>query len=290
MRIGIIGIGQMGKQIALKLLAEGHVVTIWDRDPLKMQQAVEMGALAALTVPEALQGEIALSVLFDDDAIRTVLMGEDGLSKSASDLIHVCMSTVTMNFAEELVAYHARRCIGLVGMPMLGRPESIAGGGLNLLAAGASGLVDRIEPALGSLGRFWRLGENPPDGYCAKLAANFLLSGAIQAMAEAVAVLKSNSVDADRFIELMTETMFGSFAYKLYGPMVAGKPPQLPSGLKMPIKDNASFIAAGKDVRLNLPLATAVRDNFASAVKMGAEGEDWSTALAWVAQGGKQPT
>lgn len=285
MRIGVVGLGAMGKRIAYRLIKAGHELTVWDRDPPEVELVVAAGARPADSVSEALQGEMVISVLFDDDAIRTVLLNSNGLEKAAQGLIHVCMSTITMAFARELEAYHATQRVAFVGAPMLGRPEVIEAGGLNILAAGNPALLDRVEAPLACLGKFWRLGSDPTEGYVGKLAANFMISGAIEAMAEAVAVLKAHGANAERFISILGETLFASFVYKSYGPMVAGKAPPTPSGLALPIKDNASFLKAAAGTGVHVPLAEAVRANFARAVEQGAKDDDWSTALANVAQG-----
>jgi 3-hydroxyisobutyrate dehydrogenase-like beta-hydroxyacid dehydrogenase len=287
MKIGIIGLGAMGKQIALKLLAAGHELVVWDRDPSAVEFAVAAGAVPAKTVSDALQGELALSVLWDDQAIRSVLFNSAGLDGAAPGLVHMCMSTITFEFAQELVDYHAARNIAFIGAPMLGRPEVIPGGGLNILAAAAPALLDRVEKPLSCLGRLWRMGTQPVEGYCAKLAANFMISGAIESMAEAVAVLGGFGANTDMFISAMTETLFSCFIYKSYGAMVTGRvpPPPTPLGLAMPIKDNANFIGAAAKAGAHTPLAHVIKANLATAVAQGYEKEDWSTALAKVARG-----
>src|SRR4029077_15127797 len=178
-KIGIVGLGSMGKQIALQLLQAGHQITVWNRSTEAVDELVRSGAKAAQAISETLQGEIALSILFDDDAIRTMLLGSEGLAKAKSDCIHVCTSTVSIAFAKELKEFHDVHGMPYVGAPMLGRPDVIQKQGLNFLVAGDPALLGRIEPVLSSLGKIWRIGSNPIDGQIAKLAANFMISGAI---------------------------------------------------------------------------------------------------------------
>jgi 3-hydroxyisobutyrate dehydrogenase-like beta-hydroxyacid dehydrogenase len=107
-----------------------------------------------------------------------------------------------------------------------------------------------------------------------------MISGAIEAMAEATAVLAGCGADGARFMEVMTNTLFSAFVYKMYGPLVLGAAPEKPSGLALPQKDNASFREAAQTLRVRTPLADAVWANLAKAVKMGRSHEDWSTAIA----------
>lgn len=284
MKIGVVGLGSMGVQMAHKLLATGYEVTVWNRTSCASDEIVAAGAKRAHVVADALQGDLFISTLFDDNAIRSVLMASDGLPQANPAGVHVCMSTVTAAFGRELEAFHSLHKLLYVAGPMLGRPDVISKGGLNILAAGPASLLDRIENPLACLGKLWRVGNAPPDAQIAKLAANFMISGALEAMAEATALLNAFGVDAKRFLSIMTDTLFGSIIYKSYGPMIAGIPPETPSGLALPIKDNSSFLAAANASRINTPLAEIIRANLAKAVENGGANGDWSTALALIAR------
>ena len=159
MKIGIIGLGLMGKQIAKKLIETGHDVTVWNRTAEAMDEMVAAGAKRAANVGDALQGDMLLSILFDDEAVRSVLMTKEALDGAKFGAVHVCMSTVTVAFGRELEAYHYERSLSYVAAPMLGRPDVIHKSSLNILAAGDAGLLDRIEVPLGCLGKFWRVGR-----------------------------------------------------------------------------------------------------------------------------------
>jgi 3-hydroxyisobutyrate dehydrogenase-like beta-hydroxyacid dehydrogenase len=285
MDIGVVGLGLMGKQIALQLLEAGHQVTVWNRSRAAVDELVVRGAKGATDISETFHGHILLSILFDDDAIRTVLLGSHGLANAKPDCIHACMTTVSIAFAKELKEFHDARGLSYIGTPMLGRPDVIQKQGLNFLAAGDTALLNRVEPVLSGLGKIWRIGANPVDGQLAKLAANFMISGAIEAMAEAGALLRVYGADVERFFSVMGETLFASFIYRSYGPMVAGQAPATPSGLSLPLKDNQSFLQAAEVVDIRVPLAKIVRANLLQAAESGGAAQDWSTALAKVALG-----
>jgi 3-hydroxyisobutyrate dehydrogenase-like beta-hydroxyacid dehydrogenase len=285
MKMGIVGLGSMGKQIALQLLLVGHQITVWNRSIAPVDELVRRGAKGARMVSETLQGDLVLSILFDDDAIRKTFLGSEGGAKGKPDCIHVCTSTVSLAFAEELQEFHDAHRLSYVSAPMLGRPEVIEKQGLNFLVGGDPALLDRIEPVLTSLGKMWRIGSNPINGQVAKLAANFMISGAIEAMAEAAALLRVYGADAERFFSVMGDSLFSSFIYRSYGPMVAGRAPATPSGLSLPLKDNLSFLQAAEAKDIQVPLAKIVRANLMQVFGSGGAAEDWSTALGKVAMG-----
>lgn len=285
MQIGVVGLGSMGKQIALKLIASGHKVTVWNRTSDAVDELVAAGADRAQKVADALTRDIFISTLFDDDAVRSVLMNAQSLPRANAVGVHVCMSTLTVAFGQQLNEYHSRHKLSYVAGPMMGRPDVITNGALNILAGGPSELLDRIEEPLTCLGKVWRVGPSPLDGQIAKLAANFMISGALEAMAEASALLQAYGVDAQKFLSIMSDTLFDSFIYKSYGPMIAGSRPAVPSGLALPMKDNLSFLAAAKTTGIKTPLAECIRANFLTAIDIGEADADWSTALATVARG-----
>lgn len=291
MRIGVVGLGLMGKQISRQLIVSGHDVTVWNRTPGAVDEMVEDGAKRSVDVAGVMKGDLFISALFDDDAIRAVLMTDGGPLQADGTAVHVCMSTVTVAFGRELQAFHVGRNLPYVAAPMMGRPDVVMKQGLNILAAGESSLLDQVELPLACLGKLWRMGPDPLDGQLAKLAANFMISGALEAMAEATAVLQMYGVDARHFLSVMTDTLFGAVIYKSYGPMIAGRSPEVPSGLALPMKDNRSFLRAAEAAGIVTPLAELVRANLARAAELGSAEIDWSTALALVArQSSRSPT
>ena len=279
MRIGIIGIGAMGRQMALNLLRAGHEVTAWNRSGEAVDALVGAGATRAQRLEDALQGDVALSILFDDRAIREVLLDSGALERAGKNCIHVCMSTISMELAHELVAVHAKLGLAYVGAPVLGRPEVIEGRGLNILAGGEAALLDTLEAPFAALGKTWRMGPDPVQAQVAKLAANFLISGVLQGMAEAAAVLQLQGADPERFLSIMTESLFSAPIYRTYGAVIGGRVPVNPAGLDIFFKDNGFFLSAAQGTGVQLPMAEAIRGSLTRAAGWRGAAPDWPTAL-----------
>ena len=283
MQIGIVGAGAMGRQMALSLMGAGHEVTVWNRSSGPVDALVKEGVKRAEQVEDTFQGDLALSVLFDDEAIRSVLL-DGALTRAKRSCIHACTSTISVALGHELVQVHQDVGLAYFAAPMLGRPETIPKQGLNFLVGGETAVVDKVRAPLETLGTLWHMGLNPVEGQVAKLAANFMIGGAIEAMAEATAVLRTQGADPATFFSIMGETLFSGFVHKSYGQMIAGQAPAELSGLALPLKDNGLFLAAGEGTAARLPLAEAVRSNLQKASEAD-EKADWATALAGVAQG-----
>jgi 3-hydroxyisobutyrate dehydrogenase-like beta-hydroxyacid dehydrogenase len=272
MEIGIIGLGAMGREMARNLVAAGYAVKAWNRSGGNIA-----GAQMVATPVQALQADIALTMLVDDAAIRSVLLETQALTQARSGLVHIVASTVSVALAEELVAHHRSLNIGYVAAPVLGRPDAAAQGELHVLAAGALAAVDKARPVLEVVGkRIWNMGTKPPTACAAKIACNMMITMAIEVMAEAVVLTESNGLARERFFDLILNTLFGSRSYHLYAANIVHD--RYEPGFKalLGLKDLRLAHAAAEQLGRNLPMLDAVRRRMAEAVNAGGAQRDWS--------------
>lgn len=283
--VGVIGIGHMGVPIARNLLRAGHRVTVWNRSAPNAEALVAEGARRAETPEAASQGELLLSVLFDDTAVRSVLLNDRWLGAARPGLTHACLSMISPALSEELARAHADHGLRYVASPMFGRPEAAAAAQLNFVVAGDPTDIDRIEPVLRALGRSWRFGEVPSHAHLAKAAGNFLIHSTLEGLAEACALIEKNGGDVPAFVSILTGTLFASPIYRIYGPGVAGVAE--PGGgvpATLGLKDVRIVLEAAGRSGVPLPLAELVRESFQKAVAMGLAEKDWSIAFREVAR------
>ena len=285
MKVGVVGLGAMGKAIAHNLLKAGYQVTVWNRSPHPVEELVQAGATRAADIREALQGDVVLSVLFDDVAVRTVFLESGALASAArTGLVHACLSTISIPLAQELAAEHERNGVGYVAAPVFGRPAAAAAASLNFVTAGTQAATGVVNPVLSALGRTWPVGVEPHHANLAKLAGNFLIGSAVEAMAEGAALLHANGANAPAFLSVMAETLFASPIYRLYAGACGGGPsPGARSGLALPLKDNGLLLEAARSAGAYLPLAELVRNRLQKAQGRGLGDHDWSEALATIA-------
>ena len=103
MKIGFVGLGNMGQAMASNLLKGGHELWVWNRSPAPVQKLVELGAHAAADAQQAFEADIVFSMLADDQALRAVLLDSGLLKNLKAPLIHVNMATIAVAFAEEQI-------------------------------------------------------------------------------------------------------------------------------------------------------------------------------------------
>ena len=200
MDIGFIGLGEMGSAMAGNALKAGHTVRVWNRSAGRTKALAEQGASIVDTPEQAFSGDAVFSMLADDAALRAVLIDGGLLKHAPRGLVHVNMATISAAFAAELTALHAQHGVAYVAAPVLGRPDVAAAGKLNILAAGASDAIDRVQPVFDAIGqKTWRIGDTPQHANVLKLAANFMLASAIETLGEAAALVSGHGIDDARF-------------------------------------------------------------------------------------------
>jgi 3-hydroxyisobutyrate dehydrogenase-like beta-hydroxyacid dehydrogenase len=274
----------MGRPMATNLIEAGHRLRVWNRSP---EPAEELGRKGAEVVaePGSLFGELLISMLADDTAVRDVILGSGMLNRAPRGGIHVSMATISVALTEELTEEHRRRGLHYVAAPVFGRPEAAAARQLNIVAAGDAAALDRVQPLLDAMGRrTWRLGALPREASAAKLAGNFLIAAAIESMGEAVVMAERYGVQPAALLEILGNTLFAAPVYRNYGALIADRRYE-PAGfrLELGLKDVRLALEAGEAARTPMPVASLLRDHLLEAIAQGDGERDWS-ALAEIAR------
>ena len=279
MKVGFIGLGNMGTGMAASLLKAGHEITVYNRTPEKAKPLLEKGARKAASPADACKGDVVITMLADDSALESVVFGgagvADNLSKGA---IHVSSSTISVALADKLTAEHAKRGQRFVSAPVFGRPEAAASAKLFIVAAGAADVVEACMPLFEAMGqKTFRFGEKPASANLVKISGNFMIASTIETLSEAMALVAKGGLDQHQYLDFLTSTLFSAPIYKSYGTLIADKKFK-PAGFAAPLgfKDTRLALAAGESLKVPLPLANLVRDRFLRLLARGDETLDWS--------------
>lgn len=122
MDVGFIGLGSMGKPMALNLVGAGHQVKVWNRSPDAASGLVTAGAVAVPTPAEAFSGDAVVTMLADDAAVRDVVLGQCGLG-AHTETVHVSMSTISVALAQDLVSVHRHHGVAYLAAPVSDGPR-----------------------------------------------------------------------------------------------------------------------------------------------------------------------
>jgi 3-hydroxyisobutyrate dehydrogenase-like beta-hydroxyacid dehydrogenase len=279
MKIGFIGLGQMGSAMAANLVKAGHDVTVFNRSPEKSRSLLDLGAHQASSIAGACKGEAVITMLADDSAAAQVALANDGIIGSlAKGATHISMSTIGVALSKDLARAHAAAGQCFVAAPVFGRPEMAAAAKLFVVAAGDPATVEACRPLFSAIGqKMFSIGTEPSAANLVKLGGNFLFASAIEALGEAIALVGKAGIDRHAFVDLLTSTIFPAPAYKTYGGLIADNNFQ-PAKFAAPLgfKDIRLTLTAAESLRVPMPLASLLRDRFLRLLARGGDNLDWA--------------
>jgi 3-hydroxyisobutyrate dehydrogenase-like beta-hydroxyacid dehydrogenase len=280
MKIGVIGLGRMGRGIAGRVLGAGHDLAVYNRTPGKDADLVAAGARSVASIALACeQRDVVVTMLADDAALDAVALGAGGVRDSLPvGAIHMVMGTHGVGIVRALTAAHAAAGQTLVAAPVLGRPDAAASGQLGIVAAGPAEALQRCKPLLDVIGRrTFEAGASPDAATSIKLANNFMLGCAVQAMGEAYSLVRRFGVAPQVLHDVMTEGLFSAPAYKVYGRIMADEAyDNVGFTTRLALKDMSLVLAAGDMARVPLPSASLLRDRLLAAIAHGDADRDWA--------------
>jgi 3-hydroxyisobutyrate dehydrogenase-like beta-hydroxyacid dehydrogenase len=279
MKIGFIGLGRMGAEMAANLVRGGNDVTIFNRSPGKGASLVKLGAREAASVAEACDGEAVITMLANDEAASDIAFGGGGIVEHLpKGAIHLSMSSISVALSQRLARTHAQFGQRYVAAPVFGRPDMAAAAKLFIVAAGDPAAIEACRPLFSAMGqKIFPIGAEPSTANLVKLSGNFLIASVIEALGEAVALIGKAGIDRSAYIEILTSSIFNVPAYKTYGSLIAqGKFEPAAFAAPLGYKDIRLALAAAQSLGVPMPLASLLHDRFLRLIVQGGDQLDWS--------------
>jgi 3-hydroxyisobutyrate dehydrogenase-like beta-hydroxyacid dehydrogenase len=218
-------------------------------------------------------------MLANDEAVENLVLSPDGvMANLANGALHISSSTISIALSQRLVQEHAQRGQKFVAAPVFGRPDVAAAGRLFIVAAGEPSAIQAANPLLSCVGqKVFVVSDQPQHANLVKLSGNFLIASVIEALGEAFALVTKGGVDRDRYLDILTSSLFDVPIYKTYGGLIASGIFE-PAGFKATLghKDIGLALSAAKELRVPLPLASLLNDRFLALLAHGGDQLDWS--------------
>lgn len=276
--VSFLGLGLMGQGMALRLLEAGYRLRVYNRTPAKAQSVVEKGAeffeepLAAVS-----SSAVLITMLSDDEALKKVV-NDQVLEELGRGNVHISMSTISPAAAEELARRHREKGVHYLACPVFGRPDAARSGKLRLCLAGDEEAKLRVRHLMEVLGQgVYDFGGDPAAANVIKLAGNFLIVSAIEAMAEAFSLVEKSGVDPNLLYDLLTQTLFACHVYQNHGKTILEQR-FVPVGFRLVLgsKDIRLVRDAARDCQVPMPLAALLEDRFLRSLANGRGEMEWS--------------
>lgn len=223
MRVGFIGLGAMGRPMALNLLHARHEVTVWARRPDTAAPLIERGAASAPTPAElAARCEAVFTMLTGTADVKQVLLDKDGvLAGARSGLVVIDTSTIDPSATQVIAAALAQRGVDMLDAPVSGGPQGARDATLSIMVGGKAEVLERVRPLLGAVGtKVRRMGDHGA-GQATKACHQLLLLVTAQGVAEALALARRAGLDVERTRRAMLDGMASSRVLDLFGDRMA---------------------------------------------------------------------
>lgn len=280
MKIGFIGLGIMGRPMALNLIKGGHTVTVWARRTESMQPLLEAGAIAVASPAEAARGNsLVISMVADAPDVREVMLGAQGVVQAAAPgMVAVDMSTIAPAAARSIGADLAKAGIDFIDAPVSGGEVGAIAGTLSIMAGGSAAAFATARPAFECMGKNVVHVGDAGAGQVTKAANQIVTGMGVLAVAEAFAFASKNGVDRSK----VREALLGGFAYSRilenHGQRMLDR--NFKPGFKswMHEKDLNIVMQTAHELGLCLPGSAATAQMFNAMVGSGL-GEDDSIAV-----------
>jgi 3-hydroxyisobutyrate dehydrogenase-like beta-hydroxyacid dehydrogenase len=268
-KIGFAGLGLMGNALVRRLMEQGWFLRVWNRDPEKSQEFSRLN-LEVDKTPADLAGhsDLVMSSLANDQAVRDVYLGENGIfTKPNPGLIVLEMSTISPSVSEELHARAKTLGIHLLDIPIAGSTPAVKTGTVTLLAGGSQEVFDHCVPLFESIAKQWFLMGPAGSGARMKLVANLLLGVGMEAIAESISLGESMGLQPETLLTAISKLA-------VIGPAFVGKfdkiqrndySPQFP--LRLMNKDLGLVLKAAQENELSLPATEAAYQITSEAAK-----------------------
>jgi 3-hydroxyisobutyrate dehydrogenase-like beta-hydroxyacid dehydrogenase len=279
MKVGFIGLGRMGQAMARRILDGGHELAVYNRTPDKVRALGGAGATIAGSIAEAAGfGDAVFTMLAHDAALEDVAWRQGLLEALPRGGIHICAGTHGVGMIGRLQAAHAQAGQILIASPLLGRPEAVASGQAGVVVAGPEDAVAHCRPLFEAISRrVFDAGAEPAAATAIKIANNFVLGCAIEAMGEGFSLVRKYGVAPQVFYDVMTDGLFASPAYKVYGRIIVDESYATVGQMAtLGLKDANLALVAGEAVGVPLPSGNVWRDRLIGAIAHGDGACDWA--------------
>jgi 3-hydroxyisobutyrate dehydrogenase-like beta-hydroxyacid dehydrogenase len=256
MRIGFLGLGNMGIPMAQNLLAAGHTLTIYNRTPGKAKALTALGAKEATSVADAVKNvEVVITMLSDDVAVKEMVHGPKGLLQNLPPKgIHLCMCTIEVETSAALASAHAQAGQGYVAAPIFGRADSTRSRHIWIVAGGPEPQVNRCRPIFEALGQgYTRVGPNAALAHALKLGGNLLTIAMELAVSEILTYAKQAGLPPADFLRFLNTAIFRSHMAHDYGSVV-NRPSFDPEDKTLDLVANEMLFQTSKDMGVAVPV------------------------------------
>lgn len=286
MEAGFIGLGLMGRPMALNLLRAGHAVHVWSRRPQSMQPLLDAGATACASAAEvARRAAVTISMVADAPDVEEVTLGKTGVAEgAATGHVHVDMSTIAPAAAQDIAQRLRARGVEMLDAPVSGGEGGAIAGSLTIMVGGCASAFERARPLFDAMGASVTHIGASGAGQVAKACNQILTGVGVASVAEAFDFARRSGVDVAAVREALLAGFAASRILEVHGKRMIARDFQPGFKAWMHFKDMRIVLGEAHRLGLALPAAAAAAQQFGAMVGAGL-GEEDSVAMLKLLEG-----
>lgn len=263
MKIGLIGLGIMGKPMAKNLLKAGYDLTVSDLNPDSAAEVVAAGAKSAGNAEIGATCDVVMTMVPNSPQVKAIMLGENGVAAHMkSGAVFIDMSSINPMASKEIAAELAKKDIEMLDAPVSGGEPKAIDGTLSFMVGGKQEVFDRYKEILESMGAsVVRCGE-VGAGNTTKLANQIIVACNIQALSEALTLAKMAGVDPELVFQAIKGGLAGSTVMSAKAPMMLEGNDKPGFKIDLHIKDLNNALDCAHSVGSPVPMTAAVQEIF----------------------------
>ncbi len=290
MKLGFIGLGVMGRPMALNLMKRGHEMAVYARRPGSAAPLVAAGARACATpAGVAANAEVVFTMVTHSSDVEQVVLGENGIIHGAArGSVLVDMETISPTAARRVAQALAEKGIEMLDAPVSGGPMGAEQATLSIMVGGKQPVFERIRPLLECLGKTIIYMGDHGAGQITKACNQLALLVTAQGTAEALALAKSCGVDPAKVREVMLGGVAASRVLELFGKRMVDR--DFAAGIEVRLyhKDLHIVLDLAHELGLAVPAAALTMQNINALVGRGEGRSDLSALIKVVEEASKR--
>ncbi len=260
-KIGFIGLGIMGQNMATHILTHGFSLNIWNRTRPKMENLLQQGAESADNPADlAAKSEAVIVCVTDEAAVEQVLFGRDGVTAGARpETLIIDMSTINPQASRQHAAALAKRGFSMLDAPVSGSKEGAAQGTLSIMVGGAEVDFKKALPIFKAMGQnIVHVGSRCGDGQTVKLVNQLLAAGHTLVMCEALLFAQAGGVDLEKTLAAVSTGAAGSWMLTHRGPQILMRDWQPGFTIDLQLKSTGSVLKAADSFGVPVPVTALI--------------------------------
>lgn len=261
MKIGLIGLGIMGKPMAKNLLKAGYDLTVSDLNQASVDEIVAAGAKAATNAEIGETCDVVLTMVPNSPQVKAVMLGEDGVAAHMKPgSVFIDMSSINPVASKEIAAELAKRGIEMLDAPVSGGEPKAIDGTLSFMVGGKQEVFDQYKDILGAMGASVVRCGDVGAGNTTKLANQIIVACNIQALSEALTLAKMAGVDPELVFQAIRGGLAGSTVMNAKAPMMIEGNDKPGFKIDLHIKDLNNVLDCAHSVGAPVPMTAEVQE------------------------------